>query len=138
MFFFSLSLLQMKQRWDEISSEDTCSKAAAKMLPSKHTKKHKLFERLIHKYCFNTHLKACQNLVITFQQLVLTRPVWNKVIQFFFAKKLSGKDAQSTPPHSKKLHAVTHILSFQTARKMMSSRCIFAWWLSAKKTIVNY
>ena len=36
------------------------------------------------------------------------------------------------------LPAVTHFLFFQTACKMMSCRCDFAWQLSAKKTIVYY
>ena len=40
---------------------------------------------------------------------------------------------QSTPPHSGKLPAVTHILFFQMACKMMSHRCVIAWPVSAKK-----
>ena len=41
----------------------------------------------------------------------------------------------STPPHSKKLPAVTHVLSFQTACGIKSRRCDFAWWLSTKKQL---
>ena len=45
---------------------------------------------------------------------------------------------QGTPLHCGKLPAVTHVLSYQTACEMMSRWCDFAWWLSAKKTIVYY
>ena len=41
-------------------------------------------------------------------------------------------------PLSEKLPAITHVLLFQTARKMMSRRCCFVWRLSAKNTIVYY
>ena len=39
---------------------------------------------------------------------------------------------QLTPPHSGKLPAVTHVLLFQTAVKMMSCQCIVAGQVSAK------
>ena len=41
-------------------------------------------------------------------------------------------------PFSRSLPAVTHVLLFQTAYKVTSRRCRFAWRLSAKNTIVYY
>ena len=43
---------------------------------------------------------------------------------------------QCTPPHSKNLPTVTHILSFQTPCGMTLRRCDLAWWLSAKKQLL--
>ena len=60
--------------------------------------------------------------------------VYNCFLQFFprsFSQQL-------TLPHSVKLPAVTHVLPFQTTYKMLSCRCIVAWAISAKKTIVYY
>ena len=55
---------------------------------------------------------------------------------FFFSPTLLAK--KHTPPLSKKLPAVIHILSYQTACEVTSRRCDFACLLSAKKTIVYY
>ena len=79
-------------------------------------------------------------------------------IQLLFCRNWSVKDApmwhhvacgpkngdvcsfsqQSTPPHSGKPPAVTHVPIFQTANKMTSRWCILDWLVSAKKPFVYY
>ena len=53
----------------------------------------------------------------------------NCVCIFLFPPSFGQK---STPPHSGKPPAVTHIPFFQTACKMISRRCVVAWPVSAK------
>ena len=64
-------------------------------------------------------------------------PMFTSVFQdqyFLFSPLALSK--QHTPPHSGKLPAVTHVLLFQTASKMMSRQCVVAEAVSKKNCIL--